>query len=175
MIYTDLDTQMTAYLKHQELWYCVWSYFSWLAQFIFFTEFTLWRISVWLSIGYIITESLNARAINTRIWIKVNNLKTAMETSIRVMHWWIQKASEKINESLVSRVKNRTKAIIPQIGRKLSVKRILTWKSLARKIKKKIIQLTFLANMNKSLKRKKMMKVMKRKKNRSKINRFNSK
>ena len=98
-----------------------------------------------------------------------------METSIRVMHWWIQKASEKINESLVSRVKNRTKAIIPPIGRKLSVKRILTWKSLARKIKKKIIQLTFLANMNKSLKRKKMMKVMKRKKNRSKINRFNSK
>ena len=90
------------------------------------------------------------------------------------MHWWIQKASEKINESLVSRVKNRTKAIIPPIGRKLSVKRILTWKSLARKIKKKIIQLMFLNNMNKNLKRRKKKKKVK-KRNRSKISRFNSK
>jgi hypothetical protein len=54
------------------------------------------------------------------------------------MHW-TQKATEKINMTPVTKVRNLTKIpITPQIKGKLSVKRTLTWKSLARKIKKRI-------------------------------------
>ena len=96
-----------------------------------------------------------------------------MEKLIQVMHW-TQKATEKINMTPVTKVRNLTKIpITPQIKGKLSVKRTLTWKSLARKIKKRIILFMLRINMDKSLKKKtrKMKKVMKR----SRIGRFNSK
>ena len=176
----DLAIRMVAYLKHQELWYCALSYSSWPAHFISFSESTLWRTSAWLSIGYIITESLNAPAIYTR---KATGLTSKIArsitiTSIRVMHWWIQRATtDQTNESPVSRVRNPTRAIMPPIKGMFSVKRILTWKSLARKIKKTRILSMLRINMNKSLKRKRTKKVLRRRKksNRSKTSRFNSK
>jgi hypothetical protein len=94
------------------------------------------------------------------------------------MHWWIQRATtDQTNESPVSRVRNPTKAIMPPIKGMFSAKRILTWKSLARKIKKKRILSMLRINMNKSLKRKRTKKVLRRRKksNRSKTSRFNSK
>ena len=93
-----------------------------------------------------------------------------MEKLIQVMHW-TRKATEKINMTPVTKVRNLTKIpITPQIKGKLSVERTLTWKSLARKIKKRIILFMLRINMDKSLK-KKMKKAMKR----SRIGRFNSK
>ena len=100
-----------------------------------------------------------------------------MEKLIQVMHW-TRKATEKINMTPVTKVRNLTKIpITPQIKGKLSVKRTLTWKSLARKIKKKRILSMLRINMNKSLKRKRTKKVLRRRKksNRSKTSRFNSK
>ena len=67
---------------------------------------------------------------------------------------------------------------MPPIKGMFSAKRILTWKSLARKIKKKRILSMLRINMNKSLKRKRTKKVLRRrrkKSNRSKTSRFNSK
>jgi len=104
-------------------------------------------------------------------------IEIALEVLIRVMPWWIQRATKNKNKSRASRARNPTKATIPP-SRTLYVKRILTWKSLARKTKKMINLSTFQVNMSKSLMRKKRRKVTKRRRknsNRSKTSRSNSK